>query len=541
RNNQNPLNLNDESFFELVPAHEATHNNLIEDNTPPYSPRDLPSPSDITFFNQSNYFTPSHTPENTLSPPQSPLEPQSNFEQSNMANIAPAAVPTISMPARGARSAPTFNPSKPRELKRYFIDLEYLFREANVTDEEEKIGAALRYVDTEVAELWGTLPQSSANPASYTNFKDAVRGLYPDADENERYTIQDLELCIAQAKRDGMYTLGDAADYHQKFTVISHFLTTKGRLSDTEARRLYTQGFQERFWILVSNRLQLKNVDHHPADPWDINDVYSAVKFLLQGTGNSPRPEASSSISLPALTNSSSVPNSTPVAMPFKMEDFTTIIAQVTKSVVESLQLQNNNNNRSSNGFRNPTNSPRCGFCGKEHFIRNCDLIADYIQAGKCKRNAEGKIVLPSGAFVPSDIPNGPLKDRIDEWHRRNPNQLAKSQLMQSIQIDESYQHTSGFSLSTRDRIAALESELFALRNHGKDPDVETFAKTRAQAAKDQEMANSNAPNVVRAADIPEHPFRGNREAHPAPPRAPEPQQASNQKKPESGERLTAP
>ncbi|KAF9040168.1 hypothetical protein BJ165DRAFT_1351674 [Panaeolus papilionaceus] len=405
------------------------------------------------------------------------------------------------MPARGARSAPTFNPDKPRELKRYFIDLEYLFKEANVTDDEEKIGSALRYIDTDVAELWATLEECNSVGPDYPSFKKAVRELYPDADENERYTLQDLELCIAQAKRDGMYTLGNAADYHRKFTVISHFLTEKKRLSDIETKRLYTQGFQERFWILVNNRLQLKDVDHHPADPWDISEVYAAVRFLLRGTSNAPRPETSTAISVPALTNTQPVSNPTPVSVPFKMEDFSQIIAQVTKSVVESLQLTNN---RGSNGSRNPPNSGRCNFCGRDHFIRACELVSDYIRAGKCKKNIEGKIVLPSGAFVPSDIPSGLLKDRIDEWHRRNPNQLAAAQMLQTIHSHAPVSHTSGFLLSTNDQIASLEAELFALKTR-RDSIAQGFAKTRAQAAKEQEKVDASAPSPAYRQQPPIH------------------------------------
>ncbi|KAG5634529.1 hypothetical protein H0H81_001646 [Sphagnurus paluster] len=48
---------------------------------------------------------------------------------------------------------------------------------------------------------------------------------------------------------------------------------------------------------------------------------------------------------------------------------------------------------------------------------------------GKCQRNHEGRIVLPSGAFVPSNTPSDNIKAKINEWHRRNPGQLAAGQM----------------------------------------------------------------------------------------------------------------
>ncbi|KAF9033596.1 hypothetical protein BJ165DRAFT_1377558, partial [Panaeolus papilionaceus] len=323
------------------------------------------------------------------------------------------------MPARGARSAPIFNSSKPSELKRYFIDLEYLFKEAKVTNHEEKIGLALRYVDIDVADLWATLPESSASPANYDAFKRAVQELYPDADENERYSLKDLELCTAQAKKDGMYTLKDAAEYHRKFTVITHFLIEKGRLSNMEANRLYIRGFQERFWVLVSNRLQLKDTDHHPADPWDIKDVYSAVKFMLRGTSSVSRRNEPAPIAMPSVTTERAPISPAPIAMPFETEDFTQLIAQITKNIVESLQFTNQHEDQKRS---KPIN---CHFCGKGHFIRDCPLVSEYIEMGKCQRNEEGKIILPSGAEIPRGIAGTLIKDRLDEYHRQHPDQLA--------------------------------------------------------------------------------------------------------------------
>lgn len=55
------------------------------------------------------------------------------------------------------------------------------------------------------------------------------------------------------------------------------------------------------------------------------------------------------------------------------------------------------------------------------------------IRAGLCKRNAENRVVLPSGAYVPKEIQGRLLSERIEEWHRRNPNQVATATLLNTI------------------------------------------------------------------------------------------------------------
>jgi len=98
-----------------------------------------------------------------------------------------------------------------------------------------------------------------------------------------------------------------------------------------------------------------------------------------------------------------------------------------------------------------------CNFCGTNHFIRDCEQVNDYVRAGKCKQNIEGKVVLPSGSFVPHSIQGALLRDRIEEWHRQNPNQLAAGTMMNEIispnvEAAATTSTTTIFQLSDADR-----------------------------------------------------------------------------------------
>jgi hypothetical protein len=133
-----------------------------------------------------------------------------------------------------------------------------------------------------------------------------------------------------------------------------------------------------------------------------------------------------------------------------------------------------------------------CAFCGQSgHFIAQCLICADYITNEKCKRNLEGKIVLPNGQFTPRSIPGRFIKDRIDEWHKCNPSTSTSSSLMCEINpvavssqtsVATNMVSTSSTNVFTADqRIATLEQKIFALRNAKRTFDgVEILKPARA-------------------------------------------------------------
>ena len=106
--------------------------------------------------------------------------------------------------------------------------------------------------------------------------------------------------------------------------------------------------------------------------------------------------------------------------------------------------------------------------------MRDCHQI--YIEAGKCKQNYEGKVILPSGMFVPRDIPGAYLKDCIDEWHFHHPNQLSTAAMVYTVSqqsihpsatVSSARAMTSSatiYKLSPSDCIATLEAEILTLK-----------------------------------------------------------------------------
>jgi hypothetical protein len=101
----------------------------------------------------------------------------------------------------------------------------------------------------------------------------------------------------------------------------------------------------------------------------------------------------------------------TQLASPYvKAEDLSMLFEQMAQSFLKVLAPQRSTTNHASSS----TNAQAmtmldplsCAFCSQSsHFTAQCLVCADYITNEKCKRNLEGKIVLPNGQFTPRSIP----------------------------------------------------------------------------------------------------------------------------------------
>ena len=400
--------------------------------------------------------------------------------------------PVIAMPARGDRSAPKFDPKQPRELRRYFIDLNFHIGRAGAMTEEAKKGHACRFVDVDTGELWESLPAFSDQNLDFAAFVKAVHALYPGSEEERKWSVADMDKLVGERSRLGVISLGDLGEYYRQFLAITTFLLAKERLSEAEQSRAFVRGLQPELWLRISHRLQLKKPDHYPDDPYSLKDIHEAAVYVLHGT--------------PSAFLATSVTTTTPApsAAVIKAEDLTAMMERMTESFIKAVTAHTGGISQVERPprFSGP-GSGNCNFCGGPgHFMRECTTAIEYIEAGKCKKNIEGKITLPSGAFIPQDIPSPYFRDCLDEWHRRNPGQVGAAQMMYRVlangisdytgaaqpTIATRHTHPKLFDttyepqlmLSTQDRIDSLERELFTLRGRKNDPPIRTRAQRQA-------------------------------------------------------------
>jgi len=189
----------------------------------------------------------------------------------------------VHMPARGDRSAPQFDPQQPRELRRYFADLDFAFGCAAITERAEKKKHACRYVDVDTADLWESISEF-AGAATYDEFVKAVHALYPGSEEERKWSVADMDKLVGERSRLGVLSLGDLGDYYRQFYTITSFLRSKHRLSEAEQSRAFVRGFQPDLWTRISQRLQLKLPDHFPDNPYALDAIHEAAQYVLHGT-----------------------------------------------------------------------------------------------------------------------------------------------------------------------------------------------------------------------------------------------------------------
>jgi hypothetical protein len=399
------------------------------------------------------------------------------------------------MPGRGERSAPTFDQTKPRELYRFFDELERLFERNSITNATEMKKDACRYVDYTVERIWKTFPEFSSGTSSFADFKAAILVHYPDAEGDFVYSVIDLDAIISKTLAAGISTTDALQAFHLEFMTISTWLVDKELMGEIEQRRAYITAFNPHLSENIRTRLRMLFMKQHPNKPHKITDVYEAAHYVLQDGSIVPQssysgaPRSSYSVAVKTVP----VP-ATSSDMPVKAETFVAVMANFTKTITDALSQSNHTR---VTGVT-PPRQTNCNFCGGPHFIRECGVVDEYIVAGKVRRNFEGKVVLSTGAFVPREIPGTLLQERVNEWHHRNPGQLAAVSLIHTISAEHVRTHTHdhvhapvvpAFQLSTSERITVLEAELFSLKAR-KSAFVPTV-RTRAQRAREGPSGDS--------------------------------------------------
>ena len=310
-----------------------------------------------------------------------------------------------------------------------------------------------------------------------------------------KYIITDLDRLIGERQRIGVRTLQELTDFHLKFNAVSTYLIDADLLSKREQSQSYLRVFDPVLLNSIQMRLQIQHPTHHPSLPYSLQEIYDAAGWVLQGV-------TPSSMVMPTVAPQS---HSQPLNKQgfVKAEQLGSILTEFTKTIVDAIKKVLNTQSRSASMPMNrggQVSNVACNFCREDHFIRECKLVTEYIKTGKCKRNAEGKVLLPSGAYVPREILGKNIRECCDEWHRRNPGQLASGTMFNTVVLPTSTNPNPQalmFSksddsltvlthqLTSADRIVALEAEIYSLRAKGPQKKFKGI-RTRAQRTREE-------------------------------------------------------
>ncbi|TFK46465.1 hypothetical protein OE88DRAFT_1739356 [Heliocybe sulcata] len=370
-----------------------------------------------------------------------------------------------SLPSRRDKSAPVFDPENPRSLLRYLEDLEDLFKSHTtlIQNKADKKRAAVKYVPMHEEEMWKGLPEYDDADKSYNDFVAALKTLYPAVREDQHYSAGDMDRLVGERVRIGIHNLADLSAFYREFLLITRFLRHRDLISEREQNRAFQRAFNQDLWTKVFTRLQIKNPDQPADTPYGVAAVFEAASFFLAGT--------------PATTVTETKTESAEAKV--KVEEYTSLVDIITKAVSQSLaptlaaMAQGSAAAAAAGNAAARPPAPaapyQCHYCGaNDHSIRRCPRVDEDQHAGRVNRNVEGKVVLPSGAMVPQSMPGVNMRNRIMEWHRRNPGQMAAANLMEQL-IYEDVKTVDAprdiFQLDVGERIESLERELYALRS----------------------------------------------------------------------------
>jgi len=292
------------------------------------------------------------------------------------------------------------------------------------------------YVDVDTADTWVYIPEYIDINKTYLDVKNVLFNLYRQT--TLKYIITDLDRLIGERQRIGIRTLQELTDFHLKFNAISTYLIDADLLSKREQSQSYLCVFNLVLLNSIQMRLQIQHPTHHPSLPYSLQEIYDAAGWVLQGV-------TPSSMVMPTIAPQSHSQPSNEQGF-VKTEQLGSILTgsiltEFTKTIVDAIKQVSNTQSRSASMPMNrgkQVSNVACNFCGEDHFIRECELVAEYIKMGKCKRNAEGKVVLPSGAYVLREILGKNIRERCDEWHRRNPGQLASGTMFNMVVLPTS-------------------------------------------------------------------------------------------------------
>ena len=250
---------------------------------------------------------------------------------------------------------------------------------------------------------------------SFDDFKTEVSKLYPGTLGSQSHTLQELERTITRYVRIGIQSSAELGKYYRQYLLITHYLIARNSISAIKQSWYFFRGLSPALEAHVRERLQQKFVNHLLDDPYPLSDTFEAINYVIMSTAympfvlpqppppQIPLPVAPAQTSFPVQVNALSV----------VMDEIAEQIKQTIQDQLASAAMQASTPGSSTYSF--------CGVAG--HYMCKCETVAAFIHTGKCKQSAEGKIVLPTRAMAPCGAPGTLLRDRIEDWHQRNPGQ----------------------------------------------------------------------------------------------------------------------
>ncbi|KAG6859243.1 hypothetical protein C0995_010479 [Termitomyces sp. Mi166 len=330
-------------------------------------------------------------------------------------------------------------------------------------DEEKKKDYAVQYLTYNTRETWMSVkeyegkftpaathnePEPAAHAYTYEKWKAEIFKLYPGSESGDRCTQNNLEKLIADFLSKGTPSQASFSQYHREFQKIVKWLADNGKMEQSSEKEKFQHGIPSTLWVKIAQRLEILYPLHHPNNPYEVEEMFNAGDWYLKGNTTamaSVLPTGHQGGILPAL-----LPQSTTAPVNTKTTDTSGADSGYVKR--ELSQIISNSLVQALERLTKPsgTNTGRpllpkdlCHFCrqiGHTMVKGRCLELENYIHAGKCRKNRDNKVVLPSGSYIPQYPEKLYYKDRLEEWHCLNPGNLATGNLSTNAAPDAQQQ-----------------------------------------------------------------------------------------------------
>ena len=459
------------------------------------------------------------------------------------------------MVAPGTRDAPKFSSANPSGLRRFIRLMEDLWTEAGVVDDDAKKSMIGKYADEDSEEEWSVFT-TFGKGHSWEKFKAELIENYPEAAAAERGTPARIrQLCRETTK----VRLGDMPSL---FTFRRAFMNEARKLlkppaamANRELVELFigclSDALASAVLQFLGNKLPYAKEDasskgkeaetakdslvaRRPEDRYDLEDICKAavqVSENSQGMFSLMRKESAASSDDRGVFMLNHPLSETKV-LSQKVEELEGMqalekdrLVSVSKTLeskmggledmLKTLLTQGQKQEQASGHGKayeahsgpnckwggKPLDSEKCFWCGGPgHFQADCDDLKSQVRAGNVKVNAEGKLRLKDGSFIPNRPMGGTLKEKVEYHNSKKPSQYFYGSYEEDDPVHMSAtQFPAQFLHVTEDpekRRARLEREL-DLREKEEALELKKIELERKEKKLEQASGSARATNVL--------------------------------------------
>ena len=207
---------------------------------------------------------------------------------------------------------------------------------------------------------------------------------YPGCKGANRYCHADIQYLIGDYHMKAMHSQDDLGEYTRKFTKFAAILIANRKLSETERDIMFLAGFPMPLQDRVCHRLAIIKLDVHLDDPYPMDNVIAAAKFLLTGS--------TFQSTIPPIANAPQ-PN-THHPTPYHLFQGAAQPTVPVPSFNPPPALKTEANVAAHAALL-------CNWCADPgHFPRNCQDAHEWINAGRVIRGTDSRLYMPDSSNI---------------------------------------------------------------------------------------------------------------------------------------------